>query len=84
MKGEIPAETIEKDYEEYMNSVITPEDKAENSDAPADNADTTADASSEDDASSEEVASAEDNSDAKADENASTEEKSDDSDENKE
>lgn len=84
MKGEIPAETIEKDYEEYMNSVITPEDKAENSDAPADNADTTADASSEDDASSEEVASEEDNSDAKADENASTEEKSDDSDENKE
>ena len=79
MKGEIPAETIEKDYEEYMNSVITPEDKAvvseEKSDAPAE---TTADVASE------EVASAEDNSDAKADENASTEEKSDDSDENKE
>ena len=79
MKGEIPAETIEKDYEEYMKSVITPEDKAEvseeKSDAPAE---TTADVASE------EVASAEDNSDAKTDENASTEEKSDDSDENKE
>lgn len=77
MKGEITAETIEKDYEEYMKSVITPEDKAEvseeKSDAPADNADTTAEASS-----------AEDTSDAKADENASTEEKSGDSDENKE
>lgn len=82
MKGEITAETIEKDYEEYMKSVITPEDKAEvseeKSDAPADNADATAEASSEDDAS------AEDTSDAKADENASTEEKSDSSDENKE
>ena len=81
MKGEITAETIEKDYEEYMKSVISPEDKAEvseeKSDAPADNADTTAEASSEDDAS------AEDTSDAKADENASTEEKSDSSDENK-
>ena len=77
MKGEITAETVEKDYEEYMKSVITPEDKAEvseeKSDAPADNADTTAD-----------DASAEDTSDAKADENASTEEKSDSSDENKE
>lgn len=77
MKGEITAETIEKDYEEYMKSVITPEDKAEvseeKSDAPADNADATAEASS-----------AEDTSDAKADENASTEEKSDDPDENKE
>lgn len=77
MKGEITAETIEKDYEEYMKSVITPEDKAEvseeKSDAPADNADTTA-----------EAASAEDTSDAKADENASTEEKSDSSGENKE
>ena len=82
MKGEITAETVEKDYEEYMKSVITPEDKAEvseeKSDAPAENADATADASSEDDAS------AEDTSDAKADENASTEEKSDSSDENKE
>ena len=82
MKGEITAETIEKDYDEYMKSVITPEDKAEvseeKSDAPAENADTTADASSEDDAS------AEDTSDAKADENASTEEKSGDPDENKE
>lgn len=82
MKGEITAETIEKDYEEYMKSVITPEDKAEvseeKSDAPADNADATAEASSEDDASEE------DTSDAKADENASTEEKSDSSDENKE
>lgn len=29
MKGEITAETVEKDYEEYMKSVITPEDKAE-------------------------------------------------------
>lgn len=69
MKGEITAETIEKDYEEYMKSVITPEDKAEvseeKSDAPAE---TTAEA----------------DSDAKADENASTEEKSGDSDENKE
>ena len=77
MKGEITAETIEKDYEEYMKSVITPEDKAEvseeKSDAPADNADATAEASSEDDAS-----------DAKADENASTEEKSGDPDGNKE
>lgn len=82
MKGEITAETIEKDYEEYMKSVITPEDKAEvseeKSDAPADNADATTEASSEDDASTE------DTSDAKADENASTEEKSDSSDENKE
>ncbi len=81
MKGEITAETIEKDYEEYMKSVITPEDKAEvseeKSDASAENADATAEASSEDDAS------AEDTSDAKADENASTEEKSDSSDENK-
>ncbi len=69
MKGEITAETVEKDYEEYMKSVITPEDKAEvseeKSDAPAE---TTAEA----------------DSDAKADENASTEEKSDSSDENKE
>ena len=82
MKGEITAETVEKDYEEYMKSVITPEDKAEvseeKSDAPAENADATAEASSENDAS------AEDTSDAKADENASTEEKSDSSDENKE
>lgn len=82
MKGEITAETIEKDYDEYMKSVITPEDKAdvseEKSDAPADNADSTAEASSED------AASAEDISDAKADENASAEEKSGDSDENKE
>lgn len=81
MKGEITAETIEKDYDEYMKSVITPEDKAEvseeKSDAPADNADATTEASSEDDAS------AEADSDAKADENASTEEKSDSSDENK-
>lgn len=77
MKGEITAETIEKDYDEYMKSVITPEDKAEvseeKSDASAENADATA-----------ENASAEDTSDAKADENASTEEKSGDSDENKE
>lgn len=69
MKGEITAETVEKDYEEYMKSVITPEDKAEvseeKSDAPAE---TTAEA----------------DSDAKADENASTEEKSGDPDENKE
>lgn len=81
MKGEITAETIEKDYEEYMKSIITPEDKTEvseeKSDAPADNADATTEASSENDAS------AEDTSDAKADENASTEEKSDSSDENK-
>ena len=69
MKGEITAETVEKDYEEYMKSVITPEDKAEvseeKSDAPAE---TTAEA----------------DSDAKADENASTEETPDSSDENKE
>ena len=82
MKGEITAETIEKDYDEYMKSVITPEDKAEvseeKSDAPADNADATTEASSA------ENTSAEDTSDAKADENASTEEKSGDPDENKE
>lgn len=82
MKGEITAETVEKDYEEYMKSVITPEDKAEvseeKSDAPAENADATAEASSEEDTS------AEDTSDAKADENASAEEKSDSSGENKE
>ncbi|MGN1137571.1 MAG: ATP-dependent zinc metalloprotease FtsH [Oscillospiraceae bacterium] len=29
MTGEITAESIEKDYEDYMKSVITPEDKAE-------------------------------------------------------
>ena len=77
MTGEITAESIEKDYEDYMKSVITPEDKAEISEEISENPDAPDEASEE---KTEETDSVEE----KADETASAEEKPTDSDENKE